>query len=246
MLEVVRVNLAALHDVIGLHIVREFLDIKGDVLLGQNVPGDCQNFRVGRGGGRDGDRLAGELGVIDRRVKAVAGVLNDADHGALILLRDEIRDLLALQRRLQRLDGIGVLVALLDREDVAVCGGGALDQQGILHRIEARRDGVVGIDDGVVHILQNVGDLGGLDLLEVDAVGVFLDVVDGRGDTGAIFQLDVSVLLQQKQGARFVGGVVRNRDGNRAFAGAAGQNAQRQNGGEKYSKDLFHVSIDLS
>ena len=49
MLEVVGVNLAAVHHVVGLDVIGELLDVQGDVFLGQDVLGDGQDFGVGEG-----------------------------------------------------------------------------------------------------------------------------------------------------------------------------------------------------
>ena len=60
------------------------------------------------------------------------------------------------------LDLVAGLVAFLDGEDVGVSGGGAFNDQRILDRIQTGVDGVVGVDDSVVLVLQDVGDLSGI------------------------------------------------------------------------------------
>ena len=58
-------------------------------------------------------------------------------------------------------------------------GGGAFDGQGIIHGIQAGVDGVVGVDDGIVGVLQHIGQTGGLGLYDLHAVGILHDVVLG-------------------------------------------------------------------
>ena len=69
-------------------------------------------------------------------------------------------------------------------------------------------DGVVGVDDGVVLVLQDVGHLSSLDLIDGNIQGVLLDVLCGCGQACISLQLKEAVLLQQGQGACLVGGVV--------------------------------------
>ena len=88
---------------------------------------------------------------------------------------------------LEGLDLVGLFVAFLHDEDVAVGRGGAFNEQGIGRRVQTGGDRVVGVDDGVVDVLQNVRDLRGLDLVEGDVLRVLGDVVDGGGDAGAVF-----------------------------------------------------------
>ena len=57
-LEVVGIQFALFHGVVGDHIVVEFLDDQGVALFGHQFLGDLQNFTVGRGGGADGDGLS--------------------------------------------------------------------------------------------------------------------------------------------------------------------------------------------
>lgn len=74
-LEVVGVNLAALHDVVRLDVVGELLDVEGDVLRGQDLLGDGEDLGVRGGRCGDGDGRAGEGVVVDGVVIAIARVL---------------------------------------------------------------------------------------------------------------------------------------------------------------------------
>ena len=197
-----------------------------------------------RGGrGSDGDGLAGEGVVVDGVVIAIARVLHDADDSAAIVLGDVVGDLLAGDGGLEGLDLVGLFVAFLHDEDVAVGRGGAFNEQGIGRRVQTGGDRVVGVDDGVVDVLQNVRDLRGLDLVEGDILRVLGDVIDGGGDAGAVFQLDVAVVLEQEQRAGFVRRVVRDGDGNAGgFAAAGGQRGKQKNSHNEQCKDLFHDS----
>ena len=60
-LEVVGIDLAALGDKVGLHIVAELNDLQVDALLGQNLLGHIQDLGMGRGGGGDLQGRAGQL-----------------------------------------------------------------------------------------------------------------------------------------------------------------------------------------
>ena len=200
---------------------------------------------MGRGGGGDGDGFAGERGVVNTGVVAVARILDGAHDRTVILLGDVIGDLLALERGDQSLDLVAGLVAFLDGEDVGVSGGGAFNDQRILDRIQTGVDGVVGVDDGVVHILEDVGDLRGFGLNDLDVVGILGDVVLGGGDAGAVLELDDAVGFEQQQGAGFVGGVVGdcNLNGGVGLFAAAGENTEGENCREGKRNELFHDFI---
>ena len=167
---------------------------------------------MGRGRSGHGDGLALQSVVVHGGVIAVGGVLHHGDHRAGVPLSDEVGHLLALQSGLQSQGLGGGLAALLDGQDVGVSGGAALDEQGVVHGVQAGVDGVVAVDHGVVQIGQHIGQLGGLCLHDLHIVRILHDVVLGGGDAHAVLQLDDAVLLQQQQGAGFVGGVVGNTD----------------------------------
>ena len=212
MLEVVGVHSAVVHHGVGHNIVIVDLNVQRDALVGQNGLDDLEDLGMGSGGGGDGDGLAVQGVVIHGGVIAVGGVLHHGDHGTVVGLVDEIHNLLALQSGLQGQDLGLILVAFLHGQDVGVSGGAALDQQGVIHGVQTGVDGVVAVDDGVVHILQLVGQLSGLGLDDLNVVGIFLDVVLGGGDAHAVLQLNDAVLLQEQQCAGLVGGVVGNCD----------------------------------
>ena len=209
---------------------------------------------MGRGGGGDGDGLSLQSVVVHLIAVPVGGILHHGDHGAGVLLGDEVRHLLTLQRGLQCHHLCG-LVALLHRQNVGVGGGAALDEQGVIHGVQPGVDGVVAVDHGVVQIGQHIGQLGGLRLHDLHVVRILHDVVLGGGDACAVLQLDNAVLLQQQQGAGLVGGVVGNADLNGGLGvaavigvglAAAGSQAQSQYRGESQSDELsesvvFHV-----
>ena len=254
-LEVVGGDGAVIDDGIGHNVVIVDLDVQGDVLGGQDLLGDLQDLGMGRGRSGHGDGLALQSVVVHGGVIAVGGVLHHGDHRAGVPLSDEVGHLLALQSGLQSQGLGGGLVALLDGQDVGVSGGAALDQQGVIHGVQAGVDGVVAVDHGVVHVGQQVGQLGGLSLHDLYIVRVLHDVVLGGGDACAVLQLDDAVLLQQQQGAGLVGGVVGNADLDDRSVGlvaavvgfaAAGSQAQSQYSGQSQGNDLsqsvvFHV-----
>ena len=208
---------------------------------------------MGRGGSGHGDGLALQSVIVHEIAVPIGGILHHGDNGAGVLLSDEVSHLLALQSGLQRHHLRG-LVALLHRQNVGVGGGAALDQQGVIHGVQAGVDGVVAVDHGVVHVGQQVGQLGGLSLHDLHVVRILHDVVLGGGDAHAVLQLDDAVLLQQQQGAGLVGGVVGDADLNGggglvtvgAVLAAAGSQAQGQHSSQRQSDDLgqsvvFHV-----
>ena len=65
---------------------------------------------------------------------------------------------------------------------------------------------------------KDAGEGGGLQLLELQVLGIVHDVVGGSGQVGAVVQGDQALGLQQQEGAALIGGIVG--DGN---DGAVGQ-----------------------
>ena len=258
-LEVVGVDSAVFDNGVGHDIVIIDLDVEGDVLLGEDALHDLEDLSVrGRRSG-DGDGLTAQSVVVDSGVKAVGRGIHGADNGAVILLVDVVDDLLALQSGDQGKDLGRGLVAFLHGQNVGVSGGGAFDHEGVGHGVQARVDGVVGVDDGVVNVLQDVGDLRGLGLHDLDVVRVFDNVVLGGGDAGTVGELDDAVVLEQEQRAGFVGRVVGDGDldGGGAVAGVVALGAaagQGQSGSEDQCKDkggqldrmLFHRFVLLT
>ena len=78
-LEVVGQDGAVLYHVIGDDIVAVFLNIKGDILGGEDLLGYGKDLGVGGGGGGYGDGLAGDGGIIKVGVIAVTGVFHDGN-----------------------------------------------------------------------------------------------------------------------------------------------------------------------
>ena len=212
MLEVVGVALAVLDDGVGDHIVVVLLNVQRDALGGQDVLADLQHLAVGSRGSRAADGLAVQCIVINGRIIAVGGVLDNRDDSALVVLIHEVLDLLALQSSHQSLDLGLVLVALLADQHVDVSRGAVFHRQSVGHGIQTSGDRIVGVNDSVVLILQDVGHLSSLDLIDGDVQGVLLDVVLGSGQAGVCLELEEAVLLQQGQSAGLVGGVVGDSD----------------------------------
>ena len=130
---------------------------------------------------------------------------------------DVILDLIAGQGSVQRLNGGVVLAAFLHNQYVGVglgsLGGSILGSKSVLADGEAGLHCVVAVDDGEVNILHGAGQLGSLDLLDLQVVGVVGDVVDRSGQTGAVADGDQALGGQQLQSAGLVGGVVGHGDG---------------------------------
>lgn len=91
-LEVVRVDFAALNYIVGLNVIGELLDVEGYVLLGEDILCNGENFSVRSGRCGDGNGLAGKRVVIDSGIVAVGGIVYDRDYGSVILGGDEIGD----------------------------------------------------------------------------------------------------------------------------------------------------------
>ena len=93
--------------------------------------------------------------------------------------------------------------------------------------------------------LEDVGDLRGFGLNDLDVVGILGDVVLGGGDAGAVLELDDAVGFEQQQGAGFVGGVVGDCDlnGGVGLFAAAGENTEGENCREGKRNELFHDFI---
>src|SRR5690606_19983891 len=108
----------------------------------------------------------------------------------------------------QLLQGRAVLVVLAGDQDVHVRRLGAFDDQGVLGRVEAGFQGVVGVDQRQVHLVQHARQGGGFQFADADALGVVGDVARGGGDAGLGLEGDDAGLGQQQQGTAAVGGVV--------------------------------------
>lgn len=70
--------------------------------------------------------------------------------------------------------------------------------------------GVVGVDDGQIHVRKHAGDGGGLQLLELQILGIVHNVVGSGGQVGAVVQGNQALGLQQQEGAALIGGIVGN------------------------------------
>ena len=208
MLEVVGVYLTVLDDLVGNHIVVVLLDVQRDALGGKDLLAHLQHLAVGSGSSGAADGLAVQSVIVHSGIIAVGGVLHNGHHGALVGLVHEVLHLLALQGSSQSLDLRLLLIAVLAHQNVNVSRRAVLHSQCISHGVQTGRDGVVGVDDGVVLVLQDVGHLSGLHLVHGDVQGVLLNVILGGGQAGVCLQLEEAVLLQQGQGAGLVGGIV--------------------------------------
>ena len=121
MLEVVGIQLAALYHVVGLYVIGEFHNFKGNVLRSQDFLRDGKDFRV-RGRGSSYAYLGTRKGIIvDGSIIAVGGGLYSGNNGAFILLSDEISNLLAFQGSYQCKDNRIVLTAFFDGKDIRIC-----------------------------------------------------------------------------------------------------------------------------
>ena len=134
--------------------------------------------------------------------------------------------------------------------DVAVCGVSAFQSESVFHGIETGVNGEVGVDDGIVHILKNVGELSRFNFFEFEVVGVVGNIGDGSGDAGFFIQGDVTEFLEEEQSAGFVGGVVGNGNGKGGvffIAAAAGGEADKSRNSQGQSEDncnkFFHGSV---
>ena len=241
--EVVGEDVAGFHHLVGGHIVGDGDHVQGDVLGSQDLLGDVQHFHMGHGGAAHGDGGAGQGGVVHIGIIAIGGLGHGGHGGAAVGVGDEVHHLLAGQGSHQSLGFGGLLVAGLDAQHVHIGGIGGLDQQALLHGIQAGVQGVVVVDNGVVHIGQQVGQHGGLSLDKLDAQGILGNVSLGGGDAGVLLQGDDAVGLQKQQGAALVGGVVGNGDGDTVSQGDGG--GQNQNSSQQNGQELLHGNLSF-
>ena len=136
-LEVVCQNGAVFNDVVGNDVIVVGLNIEGDVLLCEDLLCDLKDLCVRSGGCCDGDSGACESCVVNAAVVAVGEVIYGGNYAAVVLLADEVCYLLAFESCFECLDCVGVFVAFLDCEDVAVCRGGAFLEQGGLRLLHS-------------------------------------------------------------------------------------------------------------
>ena len=104
----------------------------------------------------------------------------------------------------------------------------SLNGEIVLYGVETRGDSVVRVDNSIVNILENVGELSGFNLFEGDVLGVVLNVSYGCGDAGAVFELDDALLLKKKKRTCLIGSVVGNGNGDALAARRAGGEAKMQ------------------
>src|SRR5690606_4110512 len=87
------------------------------------------------------------------------------------------------------------------------------DGQGILSGVQAGFQGVVGIDQRQVYLIQYTGQGGSFQLADADVVRVVGDVARGRQNIAVVLQRDHPGLGQQQQGSAAVGGIIGNGHG---------------------------------
>ena len=143
-------------------------------------------------------------------VPVYGGVALENRHNRTVIgAVDVILDLVAGQGSVQRLNSGVVLAAFLHNQYVGVglgsLGGSILGSKSVLADGEAGLHCVVAVDDGEVNILHGAGQLGSLDLLDLQVVRVVGDVVDRSGQTGAVADGDQALGGQQLQSAGLVG-----------------------------------------
>src|SRR2546427_8780695 len=87
---------------------------------------------------------------------------------ALVLLEDELLHVGRVQR-VHQLGDVGIVGTVLARDhDVGVGRIGTFDEQRILGGIELGLDGVVGVDQGQVHVSQRAWQQRGFEFLELE------------------------------------------------------------------------------
>lgn len=149
-----------------------------------------------------------KCGIVDCGVIAVCGIVNGADNISAELFCDEVLYLLALECGDECLYFGLAFIAFLDGKYIGICGIGAFYCNGILGGIETCGDSVVGIDDRIVDIAQNIGELSRFYFAEFDIVGVFGYILYRSGDAGALFELDDTVCFENPESSCFVCRVV--------------------------------------
>ena len=249
MLEIVCENVAAVNNLVGLNVIGEFNNLKGYVFLCKDIFRYFKDFCMRSRRSRNGNAFAFKGIVIYGGVKAVAGVFNNTYNGALILLGNEIRNLLAFKSGKKRFCFIGIFISLFYAENVAVCGRGTFHCKRLFNGVNTCVYGIVGIDYRIVDVFKYVGKLGCFRFFELDIIGVLNNISYGCGNTCIIFKGDKTLLLKKKKRARFVGGVAGNCNGDFAAAAAAGSEYE-QRGKKKcccknYGNYLFHFDLSF-
>ena len=214
-LEVVGVDLAAVYNQVGLHIVFKLGDLQRPALLGQELCGLCQNFRVGRGRSGHGDGTLFRHGFRNLGTGDCAA-LND--QGVLIVLAVGVQQggFIVGMEEVFFAQGLDLVVQPVQQGGVSLGDGGGdgvrAAQRGDAHHIAGIFNGE-GDDFGVVvspcHAISVFkGGLGfgvGVVLLQLD-LGVVLFQIGFGGGAGDHDDLVVSADLVQGRDHRVLGG----------------------------------------
>src|SRR5690606_16877133 len=112
------------------------------------------------------------------------------DDGALVVLEDVLAHFLGVQRGDQLADR-GILLALGGgHHDVRVGRIRAFDEERILDRVQAGLEGVVGVDQGHVHVRQHARQGGRLELVELEMLEILDHVARRRENIAGILERD--------------------------------------------------------
>ena len=126
------------------------------------------------------------------------------------MLFHEFPDRIGLVYSKDLLVGLVVLIPIAHGKDAGVRRFFGFDQDGILLRIQAGRDGVVGVDAGHIGIIQAAGDLGRIDFDELEIFRVLHDISHGSFNGISVLQFDQARLLDQEERPGTVGRIVRD------------------------------------
>ena len=166
------------------------------------------------GGGGNGNLGSLERIVVHGIIKSVGRILHHRNHFVVVLGVDEVNHLLAFKSRRKRLDLVGIFIAFLDDQHIHIGRLRAFQRERVLGGAEFGFERVVGVDDRVIHIGQDVGHLRRFYLFELDVLGILGNIQHSGGDIGVVLELDVAQIVEQEQRSAAVGRVVGDRDGN--------------------------------
>ena len=169
------------------------------------------------------DGLTCKSVIINRWIESVSRMINCTYNSTFIFFCDEVCNLLGLNCSYKSLGKICIFVSFLYSDYIAVCGRRTFDCKCILEGVKICIKSVVRIDNCVINILKNVGNLSCFNFLEVDVVRILSDVCYSSSDACVFLKLEKAVLLEKQKCTSFVCGVVRNSNSDFARRTASGK-----------------------
>ena len=188
----------------------------------------------------DLDGLAGQRFIIHIRVITVGRIFHNRDRLTFVAF-EIVHNFLAQHGSCQRFGFVGINIFFLDGDDVHIGGFGVFIKQ---RGIQFRGQGIVPVDDAIVHIGQYIRNHRGFHFNEFETQRVVCDVGDGSGDAGFVINIDQAISFQQQKRTTFIGRIIRDCDGD--SLGGNGSGRQDQQRSNNQNQILFHNDSILS